>query len=307
MAPAQDSAFLYEGLQRSEHSLAAVIPVLRHLLVSEGPSLVNEAVVARVRGMLDDLARQAYFGKRPAAGPTSAAAPVIEDIANRLADDSSLLAHIHTLALESQLAERFEQRLSLDPVLSPLMQELIASDDSMIAELAMNTLSAQARFIQGQRRMELPLVELPADLLGTVIRTAEDLAHPGAAGPMVALRATYDEAATRLALLERLVGAMRRAAVACLAFDRAGLALFASGLARLSGQMRAKTLMACSEQQGPRLALALRAAGLDGSAIERQGLLIGAGSNLGTGIDAISPAEARRYLQTCELPAAGRP
>jgi hypothetical protein len=263
-------------LARSTGSASGALPVLRHLLASDGPSLVNEAVVARVRGMLRDLAHQIYHGGRSigiASDDAAAAAAAIDGLAEMLAGGDALLGHVHILALEGQLAERFEQRLSLDPVLSPLLQELIASDDAVVADLAMTALAAQARFMQCQRRMELPLEELPADLFHAALRAGEALPH---AARLAALAASYDEGATRLALLERLVTAMRRAVVACLAFDRAGLALFAQGIAALASLPRAQALLACHEGQGPRLALALRAAELDLAGIERQMLLISA-------------------------------
>lgn len=274
--PAGDA--LSGELSRAAQGLAAALPVLRHLLVSNAPSLLNEVVVARVRGMLADLAGQLYCGARvPQPAATSGAtAETMAAIEARLTAHEGLLGHLHALALESHLAERFEQRLTLDPVLSPLLQELIASDDPVVAELAMATLAAQSRFMQSQRRMELPLGELPADLLGIALSCGEGLAQPGADGAIAALTTSYDEGATRLGLLARLITAMRRAVVAALAFDRAGLALFASALAATSGQDRRAAVLACHEAHSATLALALRAAGLDGPAIERQVMLISA-------------------------------
>lgn len=282
-------------LARSTRSASGALPVLRHLLASDGPSLVNEAVVARVRGMLRDLAQQIYHGAAGAALPGDHAAAV-DAFAESLAADDALLAHVHILALEGQLADRFEQRLSLDPVLSPLLQELIASDDAVVADLAMTTLAAQARFVQCQRRMELPLAELPADLFRAVLRAGEGLPDPAHAARLAALVASYDEGATRLALLERLVTAMRRAVVASLAFDRAGLALFAQGMAALAGLPRAQAVLACHEGQAPRLALALRGAELDLAGIERQMLLISAAGPGVREAAALSPQQARDQL-----------
>ncbi len=294
-----------QELARTERARHAVIPVLRHMLANEGPSLVNEAVVARVRGMLGHLAQQAYAGGSRAIAPDSAATAAVDAIAARLADQAALLAHVHALALESQLAEKFGQRLSLDPVLSPLLQELIASDDRGVAELAMGLLAAQARFMQSQRRMELPLAELPADLLNTAIRCSEGAAHPASAAGFVALRDSYDEAATRLGLLERLIRAMRGAVVASLSFDRAGLALFASGVASAANVPRAEAVISCSDQQGMKLALLLRAAGLDLPAIERQMLMIGMAAPAPCGIADISTGAARQYLAEQIVPHRG--
>jgi hypothetical protein len=298
--PARATAeqILSAELARSHRAADSVIPVLRHLLASEGPPLVNEAVVARVRGMLHDLACQLYLGRRGPVRESISAQQAVNVIIERLVSHDTLLAMIHNLALESQLAERFEQQLSLDPVLSPLMQELIASDDPVVAELAMNTLTAQARFMQSQRRMEMPLEELPAELLSAAVASADGIGHPDSERSLESLRREYDEAATRLSLLERLVAAMRRASVACLSFDRAGLALFASGLAAHAGEERAQAIISCNEQQTLRLALALRAAGLDMESIERQVLLIGAASPAYRAIGDLTAQQAQTQLRT---------
>lgn len=283
-------------LARGERGARAVIPVLRHLLASQGTSLVNEAVVARVRGMLNDLALQLYMGRRAQIPATGDASHALASLVDRLAGDEAFLAQIHNLALESHLSDRFAQKLSLDPVLSPLLQELIASDDDAVADIAMQTLAAQTRFMQGQRRMEFPLEELPAELFGAALSLADGLSHPDSAARLARLLSAYDEGATRLGLLKRLVAAMRNAAVACLAFDRAGLALFANGLAVLTGETRQQAILACSEQQSMRLVLALRAAGLDGPAIEKQLLLIGPSNPFLAAINEITPVQAKQHL-----------
>ena len=212
-------------------------------------------------------------------------------LAEALAGDGALLAHCHALAAESQLAERLHQHRAIDPVLSPLLQELIASDTPVIAELAMNTLAAQSRFIQSQRRMELPLGELPAELFHTI--TA---AHVPGADAARRLNAAYDEAVSRLGLLARLVSAMRRGAIAALALDHAGPALFASALAALSRASREQAVLASQEGQGARLALMLRSAGLGSEAIARQFLLIDPAARPLRDLDAISPERARMLL-----------
>ena len=172
--------------------------------------------------------------------------------------DAALLAHCHALAAESLAAERLHQRHAIDPVLSPLLQELIASEDTAVSALAMAALAAQSRFVQGQRRMELPLGELPAELFHTLLATLPG--GPGRAG----LVAAYDEGASRLGLMARLVASLRRGVVAALALDHAGLAMFASALAVTTPTPRGAAVLACHEGQGMRFALLLRAAGLGG-------------------------------------------
>jgi hypothetical protein len=287
-------AILRDELSRESRALGSVVPVLRHLLVSEGQRLVSDAILARVRGMLSDIASQllaAGAGRHPALRTgVSSDADAVEDMADRLASEAALLAFCHALAAESHLAERLHQQRGIDPVLSPLLQELIASDTPAIAELAMNALAAQSRFIQSQRRMELPLGELPAELFHKI------LAGYAGKDALAALQQNYDEAASRIGLLARLVSAMRRGAIAGLALDHAGLALFASAFAALADQPRSHSVLACHEGQGARLALGLRAAGLEPEAIERQFLLIDPAAGLPRDLAELSPERARQLL-----------
>ena len=142
--------------------------MLRHLLGTEAQALVSDAILARVRGMILDLAAQllaVQAGHDPATRGLAAAAPsALDPLADALMADEALLAFCHVLAAEGLIAQRLQQRHAIDPVLSPLLQELIASEDTAIAGLAMSTLAAQSRFVQGQRRMELPIAELPLNL-----------------------------------------------------------------------------------------------------------------------------------------------
>jgi hypothetical protein len=277
-------AILRDELARENRAAAAVVPVLRHLLASDAQALVSDAVLARVRGMIGDCAAQMLtaMNGRDTALPEQATQ---DHFAEALLSEPALLTFCHTLATESLLAERFQQRHAIDPVLSPLLQELIASDDPAIAALAMTTLAAQSRFMQSQRRMELPLGELPAELFHAVIAlgfaSAPDASAPDASAPddlaragLEQLQRDYDEAASRLGLLARLVAAMRRGVVATLALDHAGMALFASGLAAQTRLSRDAGVLACHEGQGARLALTLRSAGVPLPMIERQFLLV---------------------------------
>jgi len=291
-------AILRDQLVREERALGSVVPVLHHLLASEGQTLVSEAVLARVRGMLADLAAQllAAADGRDAAlrfsGESDHAAR--DALGDTLAGDPALLSFCHALATESQIAQRLQQGSGIDPVLSPLLQELIASDEPEIAELAMNMLAAQSRFIQSQRRMALPLGELPAELFHSLL--AGPARQVNDAAGIARLQHTYDEGMSRLGLLARLVSAMRRGAVAALALDHAGLALFASALAALARQPREATVIACHEGQSARLVLGLRAAGLGQEAIKRQILLIEPSARRAPSIGNVSPEQARQLL-----------
>jgi len=286
--------------------LRGVAPVLAHLLASSGQPLVSDAIVARVRGMLDHLARQLLAAERaevlgsPAHGPP-APAEAVDALAAHLAQDHVVLGHSHVLALESHLAERLERRASLDPVLSPLLQELIASDRPAIAELAMTTLAAQSRFIQSQRRMDMPLSELPAELFLAVIACWETAARAGERGgvprgAIERLKRSHDEGESRAGLLARLVSAMGSGVLAALELEHAGLALFASALASVTRQPRENAVIACHESQAARLALAFRAAGMDAQAIERQFMLLEPGVRVPGVIGELAPDRAQAIL-----------
>ena len=265
-------AILRDELARETRALAAVVPVLRHLLGTEAQSLLSDAILARVRGMMGDLAAQLLAimaGRDPATRRGAAADPAALDaMATRLTQDGGLLAFCHTAAAEGLIAQRLHQRHAIDPVLSPLLQELIASEDPAIGSLAMSTLAAQSRFVQGQRRMEMPLGELPPEMFHRVMA----IARSEGVDPAVLSHVIdgYDEAAGRIGLLARLVAAMRHGALAGLGLEHAGLALFSSALASATRQPRSLGVLACHEGQGMGLALRLRAAGLAPAVIERQ-------------------------------------
>jgi len=88
------------------------------------------------------------------------------------------------------------------------------------------------------------------------------------------LRATYDEANSRLSQLSRLVMSLGRDAMRALSVDHAGLALFTTSLAMACGEDRNLAIHSFSNNQSARLAVSLRAAGLRKEAVEEQFLYI---------------------------------
>jgi hypothetical protein len=268
---------LRASLARGDETAGAIAPILRRLLVSDHSSLFCDEIVARVRGMLDHVARQLL--DRLAAGDG-----VVEriehdpdrrlELVEALVADSAFMAHVHALALEFQLTERLQLRLSLDPVLSPLLQALIASADGATAEVAMKLLASQARFCQAQRRMQLPLAELPADLLHAALLLlrsragAEGGVAARAAAAEAAIREQFDESRSRIGLIARLLSGLGGGAAAALSVSHAGAAIFLSALAHGSGQDRDYAVVSTNESQLARLALALRAAGLKPASVE---------------------------------------
>ena len=290
-------AILRDGAARELRALSAVVPVLRHLLGAEARGLVSDALLARVRGMIVDLSAQllaARSGHDPASRSGSEDRAAVDGLAATLFADERLLTHCHALAAESLIGERLQQRHGIDPVLTGLVQELIASQDSGVSALAMQTLAAQSRFVQSQRRMELPLGELPAELFHAVLACAQTATGEGAG--LSRLQSGYDEAMSRLGLLARLVSAMRRGAVAALALDHAGIALFASALAAETRSARHHAVLACHEGQALRLALMLRTAGQAPAMIGRQLELVDPAASLPEILAALSPERAAALL-----------
>ena len=223
--------------------------------------------------MLTDLARQ-LLDAQAAAGGVSERAAIVQsrrdELADALVDDKALLGHLHALAIEGRLAEQLQARSGIDPVLSPLLDELAAAPDEVLAAAAMSVIAAQAGFVQQQRRMALPLGELPGELFHSALATFRHVWAEGAEAAEGRLRGGYDEGLGRLALLTRQVMRTGSNAPGALDVERAGLAVFATALALAAGQERDITILAFSERQHARLSLALRAAGLKQAAFEAQ-------------------------------------
>ncbi len=269
---------LRDELARGDRALSGVAPVLSHMLAAPGRQLVSEEICARIRGMLEDMASQLLT----AAGQSDdgeGARDHIDALRQYLSTESAVLSHLFAAAMEWQLTERLEATNAVDPILNALLQELIAAEHAELAELAMKAMAAQSRFVQTQRRMQLRVTELPAELFNLVIRRAmvfvrethSDLAPSG----VQALKRNYSEGETRLGLLARLVKAMNQGAIAALDLEHAGFAFFASALGVLTSQPRELAILSCSDNQGARLALGLRATGLDTDAIENQFAMLG--------------------------------
>ncbi|WP_264443567.1 hypothetical protein [Novosphingobium sp. JCM 18896] len=288
-------ARLRGALDQGDVVLGTVAPVLRHLLASDDSGLFGDAILARVRGMIGDVARQLMARVEGGDGDLAA-------LTLALTDNPAFLGHVHALVLEWHLTELLQARLAFDPVLSPLLQALVASSDETTAALAMKFLAAQARFGQAQRRMRLALAELPGDLLHAALVALRGVAGGSAeadqraAAAEAAIRADYDEARSRLGLLSRLVTGMGAGAVAALSLHHAGAAIFLTALAVSARQDRDLATLATSETQRTRLALALCAAGLKPEAIEEQLLALDPDAELPEGIDRLAPDRAAALI-----------
>ncbi|MBC2666393.1 hypothetical protein H7F51_12760 [Novosphingobium flavum] len=250
-------------LARAGGVLAAIPPVLAHLVANQTHAVFSEEIVARTRGQVESLARALV---RTADDLATAAEGRV--LAGALVEQPALLAHCHVLAIEAQLAERLARDGGIDPVLSPLLQEQIADPDPEAAGTAMKLLAAQARFTQCQRRMELPVGELAADLLPDVLLAFSLVGGPTADHAAHCLRDQFDEGQSRTALLARVVLGLDEGFGPALDLDQAGLALFLTAVALATGHERAAVVLATSQGQQSRLALILRLAGLSSAAIE---------------------------------------
>jgi hypothetical protein len=294
---------LRDDLLEGDALIGTLGPILRHLLASDDHSLFSDEIVARVRGMLEHVSTQLLHAQADAAG--------IEDRRSLIGDRReafvesflgipAVLNHVHALALEWQLTERLQARNDVDQVVSPLLQALISSSDAATAGTGMMALAAQARFVQSQRRMELPLCELPGDLFHSALITMRAQApeqEDGAAGKAEAeLRAKFDESNSRLGLIARLVTGMGSGAIAALSIDHAGAAIFLTALAIGSGQDRDLAVLSTNDRQLARLALSLRAAGLKPKAVEEQFLFLHPEIGLPAGFEQLGPDRAAALL-----------
>lgn len=284
---------LRAALARGDALLARSGPALQHILAAHDRSLVSEAVVAQVGGMLGDLSRQLVAGL----GEGRAEQAGIDAMSERLLQIDALRGHCQALALEWRLALRLEAELALDPVLSPLVQSLVAQGDPATGAVAMAMLAAQARFAQAQRRMQLPLGELPAELFHAVLLAAREVTAPAVADAATRaesrLRTSYDEGAGRLSLLARLAAATNGQA---LILEDAGVALWLSALAARAEESRDRTACAAADPLLGRLLLTLRAAGVSPAEAERQALRAQPDATLPQGLQDIGTREAAQWL-----------
>ena len=288
-------------LARGDAAIADARPVLRYLLAHEGHLLFSEAAVARVRGMMLDLAAQLLHAD--AAMGEARAGDLGErqdELAAALMEDDALLAHAQALVVEADLAERLQARNGIDAVLSPLVQELAAESDETTVVLAMALLAAQARFVQHCRRMELPLGELPGDLFHAALMTLRAYGGESVETAERQLREGYDEGASRIGLLARAVTGLGARSRRALSIDHSGVALFASALAMASGLERDRVLLSFAEGHLVRLVLALRAVGLDQCTAEAQLVFIHPDLPLPGGLEQLPADRAAVLLSSAD-------
>jgi hypothetical protein len=144
-----DDAWLAAGLAQASAALDSTAPILRHLVLQEEREVFGDAVIAQVRGMIDDVARQLAVALAQAGGAAEGAEPDLADVtgfADLLCANGAFLAAVHGQALEWHLAQRLEQAHSVDMVLAPLIEAAMARQDGAAPALAMAVLVAQRAF-----------------------------------------------------------------------------------------------------------------------------------------------------------------
>ena len=307
--PDPGEAELRLQLARGDAMASSALPVLHHLLSTDRHALFAEEIIARLRGMLAGLAGELLGSDQPGQGvlPSEPPAdgPGHAAIIARLRVVPGLISHLHALALEYQLTERAQVRLGIDPVLSPLLQALVAATDGATSAVAMKLLAAQARFLRGQRRMQTTLNELAPELLHGVLsalREADGGIIPAATERAIA--AGYDESATRLGLLARLVAAMNGGATAALALPHAGLPIFITALAQGLERGRDGCVLLLDAGQAIRLALSLRTLGIKPAVAIDTVLSLNPSAHLPGALDSLRSERAAALLHGDHDPAA---
>lgn len=153
--------------------------------------------------------------------------------------------------------------------------------------------------------MQLPLLELPGDLLHGALIALRTVSSPDldtlAEQAEATLRQAYDEARSRLGLAARLVSGLPEGGLAALSLGHAGTALFLTALSLGSRQDRDLVALATDDSQLARLALALRACGLKQAPVEEQFLTLHPDIALPEGFEQIGPDRAAAMLATGAL------
>jgi hypothetical protein len=292
-------AILRDELASGDAVARTITPILKHLLGNGSNSVFTDDVIASSRGMVSDVARQLLelLGKSydEAAAPDPDPAE-IHAITAILIEIPVFLAHVHALALEWQLTQRLQARLTIDPVLPPLLQNLMASADPKVSSLAMHVLAAQVRFCQSQRRMKLALTELPGDVLQSVLIASRRLHGETGAAAEALLRQRFDESKSRNGLMARLIVSLGSGAVASLSVNNAGVAMFINALSMATKLGRDVIALSTNDSQIARFALALRASGLKPQDVEAQFFTVHPEIALPPGFDQLSPDRAAAIL-----------
>lgn len=278
---------LRDSLARGDALAGTVGPILRHLLGNQCGAIFGDAILARVRGMASHLAQQLL----EAADPDK-----LDRLANALLDVPVILSHLHAVAIEWQWTEWLEQRFGIDPVVPPLLHEAIASPVAETKSVATRLLAAQARWCQAQRRMQIEVDEMPAEVVQASLHVLRAALADDAQSAEGRVRSAYDEGASRLGLAGRLISGLAHEGRVALDLSYAGPALFVSALAVASAQDRDTLLLSTHGSQMIRLLLAMRSAGLGIGDIARQIFMLHPDAELPRELDVLSAEQAAAVL-----------
>ena len=284
--------------------------LLPHLLTRTDDSLHTEALLAHMRGLLRDLALRLLRVEAEATGDRERDAfahAQVDGLHRAFAHDPVLCAHVHETALEVRAAQLAVAATRSDATLTPLLQSLIGHAQAEVAGAAMAVLTAQTRFAQTQRRLELPIEHLPFEVFDAALSAWRR--HRGAdmSDAMVRaegkLRGRYEEASTRRSLMERL-HALTVQRSDWLQLDQAGASLFLTALAARSRQSRYVVAKAAIARSQARLALSLRAAGMRPASIASQCAILQPDGDPLQGIEDIGTREAGQLIARLDRGAA---
>lgn len=243
------------ALARADHRLATAGSVLAGQVALGPTCLLDDQTVTRVRAMAGDLAAQLVGDARALAEP----------VRDMLVANRAILLHLHALAIETQLVAALAARRSIDPVLPPLVRRRIDAGavGGDVAAVTTALLAVQTRLGEALRRMRLPLSELPGDLQHLALTIAAAARADYGFSDRPQHPAPHDDRNGRLALLRRVLDSLGDDVHRALRIDDAGVPLFLSALALASGYPREAVALATAEDHAIRLAVLLRAAGLN--------------------------------------------
>lgn len=269
-AKASSDVRLRELLALGEQTRRSLPQQLRHRIGFADPSLFDDELIARTRGLLVHLTAQIAGGRPPGSG-TADHLKARDAILRALFDHPAMLAHCHALALEYRLTRRLGEQADIDPVLPSILQEMIASPHEATSRLASTVLAGQTRFLSNMERMQLPLRQLPGELLHDVFAIGRQwLGEPIIADAVEqAVRTSYDEGVTRAALLGRLVNTAQYPRARGWQLQEAGVPLFLASLALAGGLSLHEAALLTTESQIARLALTMRTLCCNPGAINR--------------------------------------
>ena len=295
---------LREALMREDTSLRQVGPILSHLLTVSDRALFNDRVLATVRGMASDLAGQVLAFEAGIRGQT--ASKYVRQHEGQttamLLRHDAFVRFAHMLALETQFLDRVEREAGLDPAMPPLTEALATASDSTLSEQARQLIAAQMRFLKQARPMSLPMGELPAELLHDILAlwrsSASERGIEITDRQMQDIIKPFDEAKSRLSLLDRMLFELNGASNTPVKLGQGGGSLFLSDVANRTGSSRADVALATTEDQYARLVLLLKAGGYPRAAIEEQLLIIHPGLKVSRDLIEIAVHEAQLLLRS---------